>query len=131
MLRAAALLAPFGAVADGASALASAAFLPGQVKHAAQPYGETWQYFAGPAAEFSLLTASAIRLKPGMAPHPPHPHPEPEIMLVTERTGRLTLEGKATAVGPGAMAYCERNCEHGIVNTGTTPLTYYFWKWKR
>jgi len=131
ILRAAALLAPFRALAEGPTALASGTLSPAQAKHADQPYGETWQYFSGRTAELSLLSANAIRLKPGMAPHPPHTHPEPEIMLVTEGTGQFTIEGKKTAVGPGSMAYCAGNREHGVVNTGKTPMTYFFWKWKR
>jgi hypothetical protein len=94
VLRAAAVLAPFAAAAEEAPMLATATVTLAQAKHSAQSYGETWQYFAGRTVEFSLLSASAIRLNPGMAPHPPHRHPEPEIMLVTEGTGEILIDGR-------------------------------------
>ena len=40
-----------------------------------------------------------------------------------------TMEGKITKVGPGAMMYCAGNTLHGVVNTGETPLVFYFYKW--
>jgi mannose-6-phosphate isomerase-like protein (cupin superfamily) len=51
-------------------------------------------------------------------------------MLITEGTGEITIEGKVSKVGPGVMMYCAGNKSHGIVNTGKTPLLFYFWKWQ-
>ena len=45
------------------------------------------------------------------------------------RIQRVTLDGKVTEVGPGAMMYCAGNTLHGITNTGTTQMTFYWSKW--
>jgi mannose-6-phosphate isomerase-like protein (cupin superfamily) len=76
------------------------------------------------------MTAGSLLLKAGQSPHPPHQHPEEEFMVVTEGTGEISIDGKITKVGPGAMMYCGANKLHGIVNTGKKPLLFYFYKWK-
>jgi len=76
------------------------------------------------------MTAGSLLLKPGMSPHPPHQHPEEEFMVVTEGTGEISVEGKLTSAGPGTMMYCAAGKLHGIVNTGKTPLLFYFYKWR-
>jgi mannose-6-phosphate isomerase-like protein (cupin superfamily) len=76
------------------------------------------------------MTAGSLLLKPGMTPHPPHQHPEEEFMVITEGSGEIVLDGKTYPVRPGAMMYCAANKTHGIVNTGKTPLLFYFYKWK-
>jgi quercetin dioxygenase-like cupin family protein len=65
-----------------------------------------------------------------MAPHPPHEHPEEEIMVVVEGTGEISVEGKTTRVEAGSTMYCAGGKLHGIVNTGKTPLLFYYFKWK-
>jgi len=52
-------------------------------------------------------------------------------MVVTEGTGEISVEGKITKVGPGTMMYCGANKLHGILNTGKTPLLFYFHKWQK
>ena len=76
------------------------------------------------------MTAGSLLLKSGMSPHPPHQHPEEEFMVITQGTGEISVEGKVTQVGPGSMMYCAGGHLHGIVNTGPTPLLFYFYKWK-
>ena len=51
-------------------------------------------------------------------------------LWITEGTGEIVVDGKKTKVGPGSMMYCAANKLHGIVNTGKTPLLFYFYKWK-
>ena len=95
-----------------------------------QPCGDFRIYFDGPTGQLKSLNAGSLLLKPGMSPHPPHQHPEEEIMVVTEGTGEISVEGKITNVGPGSMMYCEGGKLHGIVNTGSAPLLFYFFKWQ-
>ena len=76
------------------------------------------------------MIAGSLRLKPGMSPHSPRENPEEEFLLVTESTGEITVEGRVTKVGSGSMMYCAAGQSHGIVNTGETPLLFYFYKWK-
>jgi oxalate decarboxylase/phosphoglucose isomerase-like protein (cupin superfamily) len=40
------------------------------------------------------------------------------------------VDGKLTKVGPGSMMYCNGNSMHGIENTGTEPMLFYYYKWK-
>ncbi len=132
MLQAAALLGPFALSASAADpALADAILSPAQAQHAAASYGESWIYFRGSTGQLSSLASGCYRLKPGMAPHPPHTHPDEELMVITEGTGELTIEGKPTQVAPGSMMFCAADHMHGIVNTGQTPLTFYYWKWRK
>ena len=95
-----------------------------------ESFGDARVYFEGPTDQVKSMTAGSLRLKPGMAPHPPHEHPEEEFMVITEGTGEITIEGKKSAVAPGAMMYCAAGKVHGIVNTGKSTLTFYYYKWK-
>jgi len=52
-----------------------------------------------------------------------------EILIVADGTGVIECDGNVTQVGPGAMMYCAGNTLHGITNTGTTQMTFYWSKW--
>jgi quercetin dioxygenase-like cupin family protein len=95
-----------------------------------EPFGDLRIYFDGPTDQLKQMTAGSLRLKAGASPHPPHQHPEEEFMVITEGTGEITVDGKVTKVAPGSMMYCAANRLHGIVNTGKTPLLFYFYKWR-
>ena len=95
-----------------------------------QPFGDLRIYFDGPTDQLKAMTAGSLLLKPGMTPHAPHQHPEEEIMVVTEGTGEISVDGKITRVAPGSMMYCAAGKLHGIVNTGGSPLLFYFFKWR-
>ena len=121
------VLAALGAKA---ASLPNATIDEGKAKLVKEPFGDLRIYFEGPTDQLKSMTAGSVRLKPGMTPHPPHQHPEEEFMVVTEGTGEISMEGKITKVAPGAMMYCGANRLHGIVNTGKTPLLFYFYKWQ-
>jgi quercetin dioxygenase-like cupin family protein len=131
MIQAAALFAPFALPAGAAAALANTVVSPSQAKHTVENFGEVWRYFDGATGQLASLTSGSFRLKPGAAPHPPHSHPEEEIVLFTEGTGEVSIEGQPTLVAQGSMMFCAADRTHGIVNTGKTPLTFYFWKWRK
>jgi len=95
-----------------------------------EPFGDLRIYFDGPTEQLKSMTAGSLLLKAGMTPHPPHKHPEEEFMVITEGTGEISMEGKITSVSPGSMMYAGANRLHGIVNTGKTPLLFYFYKWQ-
>jgi mannose-6-phosphate isomerase-like protein (cupin superfamily) len=95
-----------------------------------ESFGDVRVYFDGRTDQMSAMTAGSLQLKPGMSPHPPHQHPEEEIMVVTEGAGVISVEGKITKVAAGAMMYCPAGKLHGIVNTGKSPLLFYYFKWK-
>jgi cation diffusion facilitator family transporter len=103
---------------------------PATAKFTQEPFGDHYLYFDGPTNELSVMVAGSLRLKPGASPHPPHQHPEEEFLLVTEGTGEILVDGKINKVGPGSMMYCQGNALHGIENTGSEPMLFYYYKWK-
>jgi mannose-6-phosphate isomerase-like protein (cupin superfamily) len=94
------------------------------------PFGETTVYFEGKTDELPYMEAGSVLLHPGQEPHPPHQHPEEEFVIIGEGHGHILVGGENTAVGPGTLMYSESNKLHGIKNTGTQPLRFYFCKWK-
>ena len=102
---------------------------PHQVPSETHPFGSQRIYCNGSTNGLKSLVIGSLILKPGEQPHPPHAHPDEEILLITEGTGQITMNGKASSVGPGALMYVTPNYLHGILNTGASPLTFYFIKW--
>ena len=92
-------------------------------------FGDTVIYHEGATGQLKSITAGTLVLKPGEEPHPPHQHPEEEFMIVAEGTGIIVVNGKTTKVGPGDLMYCQGNRLHGIKNTGSAPMRFYFFKW--
>jgi mannose-6-phosphate isomerase-like protein (cupin superfamily) len=116
--------------AAGAGRLPNGIVNEAAAKLTKEAFGDLRIYYDGPTDQLKAMTAGSLRLKPGMEPHPPHQHPEEEFMVITEGTGEMVVEGKKSKVGPGTMMYCAGNKVHGIVNTGKTPLLFYFYKWQ-
>src|SRR5437588_771408 len=63
-----------------------------------QPFGDLRTYFDEPTGQLKSFNAGSLLLKPGATPHPPHQHPEEEIMVVTEGTGEIAIDGKTQTV---------------------------------
>lgn len=116
--------------AAGAPKLPNGTLDEAKAKLTKETFGDLRIYYDGPTDQLKAMTAGSLRLKPGMTPHPPHQHPEEEFMVITEGTGEIVIDGKTTKVGPGSMMYSAANKVHGIVNTGKTPLLFFFYKWK-
>lgn len=120
---------PLLAAAAPAKKLPDFTYTAKDAKEIKESFGLHRQYFEGPTDQLKLLVAGSVTLNPGATPHPPHQHPEEEIMVVTEGTGIIGLNGKDKAVGPGSMMYSAANKSHDIRNTGKTPLTFFYYKW--
>jgi mannose-6-phosphate isomerase-like protein (cupin superfamily) len=86
-------------------------------------------HYNGPTDQLSGVSAGMAVLDPGASPHPPHQHPEEEFLIVASGTGEMTVGDRTTQVGPGAIMYTAGNTLHGITNTGSGPLTFYWSKW--
>jgi mannose-6-phosphate isomerase-like protein (cupin superfamily) len=86
-------------------------------------------YYNGPTDQLSGVSAGACILEPGMSPHPPHQHPEEEFLIIGEGNGEIECDGTVSKVAAGAMMYCAGNTLHGITNTGTARMTFYWSKW--
>ncbi len=94
-----------------------------------EPYGDATVYFEGKTQELSYLIAGSLLLNPGEEPHPPHQHPEEEFLLIGEGTGEILIDGKTMTVQPGSMMFSKGDSLHGVRNTGTVPMRFYFFKW--
>jgi len=64
-------------------------------------------------------------LAPNSEPHPPHHHNGEEMFLVLDGTLEVTINGKASRIGRGSVAFIGSGDEHGIRNAGETPAKYY------
>jgi quercetin dioxygenase-like cupin family protein len=84
--------------------------------------------FNGPTSQLAALATGAVTLEPGSQPHPPHRHPEEELIIVASGAGEIVIDGVVTHVEAGDMMYAEANVLHGITNTGSTMMTFYFTK---
>ena len=100
-----------------------------EVKPETYPGCTVFSYFNGPTDQLSGVSTGMVVLEPGASPHEPHQHAEEEFMIVASGTGEIVCGDAVTRVGPGSIMYCAGNTLHGIANTGTTPMTFYWSKW--
>jgi mannose-6-phosphate isomerase-like protein (cupin superfamily) len=100
-------------------------------KYEDKPVGQIGYYTHGDTPASSNFVTGRFIIDPGKTPHRPHVHPEEEVMIVETGHGEIFCDGKTTKVGPGSVMFTTPNAPHGINNTGTEPLTFYFVKWGR
>jgi mannose-6-phosphate isomerase-like protein (cupin superfamily) len=100
-----------------------------EYKYEGKHCGEIGLYVEGDTPASSRFVTGRLVLDPGKSPHPPHTHAEEEVMIVESGHGEIVCDGKTTEVGPGSVMYTTPNAPHGIVNTGDTPIVFYFIKW--
>ncbi len=100
-----------------------------EYRYQEQPAGQIGLYVAGDTEASTKFVTGRFVLDPGKTPHAPHTHVEEEVMIVESGSGEIFCDGKTTKVGPGSVMFTEPNAPHGIVNTGSTPLVFYFVKW--
>jgi quercetin dioxygenase-like cupin family protein len=94
----------------------------------AAPGAKAYVHFNGPTAQLAALASGYVTLEPGAQPHPPHRHPEEEIMIIGEGSGEFQINGVASAVRGGDMVFAESNVLHGVRNTSSLPMKFYFVK---
>ena len=92
--------------------------------------GTAGPYLSGDTPASTKFVTGRFVLNAGKTPHPPHTHVEEEVMIVESGNGEIFCDSKTTKVGPGSVMYTTPNAPHGIVNTGKTPLVFYFVKWE-
>jgi len=91
--------------------------------------GKIGIYLEGDTPASTKFVTGRLVLDAGKTPHPPHTHLEEEVMVIEQGHGEIDVDGKITRVGPGSVMYTAPNVSHGIVNTGDTPIVFYFVKW--
>ncbi len=119
---------------EKAKAVASQTVTLDEVKMAPYEYegkkvGDIGIYLNGDTPASTKFVTGRFIVAPGQTPHAPHVHPEEEVMVIETGHGEIFNDGTTTKVGPGSVMYTTPNASHGIVNTGDTPLTFYFIKW--
>jgi len=100
-----------------------------EAKSHTDKWGEMRTYFTGETYGTSnLLTAVAV-VKPGESVHPAHRHAEEEFLAIAEGSGMWHLNGKEFPANKGDVLYVQPWDFHGVVNTGSEPLTFFVVRW--
>jgi quercetin dioxygenase-like cupin family protein len=64
-------------------------------------------------------------LSPNNEPHPPHHHNGEEMFIMVDGTLEVTINGKASRITKGSVAFIGSGDQHGIRNVGATPAKYF------
>ncbi|HQH72345.1 MAG TPA: cupin domain-containing protein [bacterium] len=100
-----------------------------QAKSNTGEWGEMRVFFEGETFGTTQNLAALAVIKPGQALHPAHRHAEEEYLVITEGSGVWHLDGKEYPAKKGDVLYTEPWVMHGLVNTGSEPLTFFVVKW--
>lgn len=89
------------------------------------------QYVDGSTTLLQNLEIHTSTVEGGEAPHPPHTHADQEELVIIKEGALTATVGKESRVlGPGGVVYVLPGEEHGFVNAGTSPCTYFIIKLK-
>lgn len=93
--------------------------------------GDKRQLIEGETTHLENFEIHATTLKPGTAPHGSQVHADSEeIVFIKEGNLKITINNNSKVMGPGSVALIMPGDEHGIVNTGNVPSTYYIIRYK-
>lgn len=92
-------------------------------------WGSALTFFAGESYGSKDSLTLVATIIPGMQIHPPHVHAEEEYLVVLEGEGTWTVKGKDFKASKGDILYAAPWDQHGIKNTGKTPLRFLVFKW--
>jgi len=84
-----------------------------------------YQILTGDTHSGYRLDLHESELPPGNVPHAPHRHVHEELLFIREGEMEVTINGKATRLGPGSCAYMASNDLHGYSNPGAVPVKYF------
>lgn len=92
---------------------------------------ERRQVLDGNTTHLDRLEIHTSTLEPGKSPHASHTHTdEEELIIVKEGRLKVTIKDKTETLGPGSIALALPGDEHGFINGGDVPVTYYVIKYK-
>jgi mannose-6-phosphate isomerase-like protein (cupin superfamily) len=96
-----------------------------------EEYGRVNMFMTGDANTYGLKDVSSgiLSIFPGNEAHPPHQHVEEEFLLITKGSGTWNINGKEIKAKTGDLLYASPWDMHGIYNSDTTNLEFFFVKW--
>lgn len=80
--------------------------------------------FVAEGVDPARLHVHLSELDPGSRPHPPHSHTGVEAFYVLAGSGTVEVEGAKCPLGEGECLVLDAAREHGLRNTGDTPMRY-------
>jgi len=75
------------------------------------------------------VTTGILSILPNNEAHPPHKHAEEEYLVITKGSGTWSVNGKEFSAQAGDLLYAAPWDLHGIFNSDTVNLEFYFVKW--
>lgn len=89
------------------------------------------QYVDGKTTLLQNLEIHTSTVEAGEAPHPPHTHADQEeLIIIKEGSLKAAIKDQSKILGPGSVVYVIPGEEHGFVNAGNIPCTYFIIKFK-
>lgn len=89
------------------------------------------QYVDGSTTLLGNLEIHTSTVEAHEAPHPAHTHADQEeLVIVKEGSITATIGKESRVLGPGSIIYILPGDEHGFVNAGDVPCTYFIIKLK-
>lgn len=82
-------------------------------------------YFYGESTNTKNTIVGVAIIEPHNEIHPAHKHAEEEYLYIIEGSGEWTLNGKKSPAKAGDVLYVQPWDEHGIYNTGDTPMKFF------
>ncbi|CAG7951550.1 unnamed protein product [Penicillium nalgiovense] len=81
---------------------------------------------SSPQTESTDLCAGIATCPPATGHLCPHRHIQAEIYHILEGVGNVTIDGVVSTVKAGSTVFIPSDAEHGIVNTGTVGLRWFY-----
>ena len=110
-----------------AAALPSKVYQYGELEVRTNPANKNEQrsIFNGATHTGFVVEMHETTLAPGMMPHAAHHHDHEEMLILSEGSVEVMIEGKTTRLEPGSVAFVASNEEHGWKNVGDGPARYF------
>jgi (S)-ureidoglycine aminohydrolase len=85
----------------------------------------------GTSIHLKYFRVHATTIEAGKNPNPPHPNKDAdELIIVKEGKIKMTIGDKSKVIETGGVAVVLADEVHGIENVGTTPATYYVFRYQ-
>jgi quercetin dioxygenase-like cupin family protein len=78
-----------------------------------------------PTATLTELECHVSLLNPDLPSHPPHVHPQEEVIILTEGTLEIFINGTTSRIGPGSVFFFSSWDAHSVRNVGSGPARYH------